>query len=792
LLVGITVFATLGSGIATAMAERQVLTFPGSLRSTQSDRLLVSGNNRSDGAQIVVIRIDDRKSPPYADRVNIERVVPPGPFRLSIALEGLRTPSGRRLDVDALRQVICFPGQQGAALDLDTPRVVRSAGLPEGTAAWDLGPEGSAVWPGFTPLDATFDGLGGQALRARDRGGQQAAVEGLTTDGIRGIERLQLPLPSGRWFVTLWIQDRGEWEYLPHPLARSIVANGRRIFSRQHTASTWIEQVYLAGREREYDGLADAWALFGEQTDGRISFAVDVGADGLLLSFDGDMPEAGYLSAVLAEPDSDYRARDAVEAERARWWRENWRIRAATKVETQPGLFAHQRDVIAARGTTTTLLFELRAGQADVVPVVQLKPPAQQAERLPVTLRWGQWRLRRSTLQSTLLVPVAQQLRGDRSPPPTPPGFERLLVVQLEVPDTADAGPYRGELSVALGEVDYRQPFTVTVPDIDLPDADRPVGVYLERPVHLAWFDEPGNTAEVAWHCDLDQLRRLGISGLSPGLVTPDTPEREHRLVEEVNAVEAAGFMPPFLAYAPVKRLLAGSGLENTVAVMARLGLQTRGAGGSAVAWSIADEPSNAGRDEPLSRISRYSRAYAPAVLLAAHLNDPDDRRYLGDLDVALVNDGYGVDDADIRDIRRQGVEPWLYNLRHRRAAAGFYLWRVDAGGYLQWHARMPTADPFDPTDGREDDMQFLYPAATACPDVPDLDIRLFDIVEGITDLRWLLWLEQAAGTDPRAAALLGELRQAVPDRWSAVSQLEDAQFAAWRERIVRLAISSR
>jgi hypothetical protein len=791
-LCGVTVCALLGLGIATAMAERQVLTLSGASSIDPSDRLLVSGNNRSDDAQIVVIRIDDRKAPPYADRINIERMVPPGPFRLSVPLEGLRTPGGRRLDVDALRQVICFPGRPDTGLDIDAPRIVRAVRLPDGAMAWDLGPAGSALWPGFLPLDASFEGLGGEALSARDRGGRQAAVEGLTTDGIRGIERLRLPLQSGRWFVTLWMRDRGEWEYLPHPLRREIAANGRRVFSQQHTAASWIREVYLAGREREYDGVQDAWDLFGAQTDGRISFAVDVGPDGLLLTFNGDMPEAGYLAALLAEPYADYRARDHVEAQRAAWWRENWRISAVADVETNPGLTARRRDVIAARGTTTTLVFELRAGQPDVNPAISLDPPLHQGKPLPVTLRWGQWRLRRSTLQSTLLVPVARQLRGDRPPPSVPPGLTRLLVVQLDVPDTADAGRYRGALSVALGDVDYRQTFVVTVPDIDLPAADRPVGVYLERPVHLAWFDEPGNSAESAWRCDLDQLRQLGLTGLSPGLVTPDTDAYERQLADEVHAVEAAGFTPPFLAYAPVKRLLAGTGLENTVAVMGRLSRRTARQDQPNIAWSIADEPSNAGRDEPLSRVSRYSRAFAPAALLAAHLNDPADRRYLDDLDIALVNDGYGVDAGDIRDLRQRGVEPWLYNLRHRRAAAGFYLWRVGAAGYLQWHARMPTADPFDPTDGREDDVQFLYPVATACPEIPDLDFRLFGIVEGITDLRWLLWLEQAAATEPRAAALLEQLMQAVPDRWSAVSLLEDLQVDAWRERIVRLAMSLR
>ena len=69
-------------------------------------------------------------------------------------------------------------------------------------------------------------------------------------------------------------------------------------------------------------------------------------------------------------------------------------------------------------------------------------------------------------------------------------------------------------------------------------------------------------------------------------------------------------------------------------------------------------------------------------------------------------------------------------------AVAGFNLWRSGAKGYLQWHARMPTADPFDPSDGREDDVQFLLPHIVPCPEIQDVDRGLFELAEGIVDLR--------------------------------------------------------
>ena len=44
--------------------------------------LVLRGENRADAPRRVVLRVDDRATPPYADRANVERLVPPGPFVL--------------------------------------------------------------------------------------------------------------------------------------------------------------------------------------------------------------------------------------------------------------------------------------------------------------------------------------------------------------------------------------------------------------------------------------------------------------------------------------------------------------------------------------------------------------------------------------------------------------------------------------------------------------------------------------------------------------------------------------
>lgn len=100
----------------------------------------------------------------------------------------------------------------------------------------------------------------------------------------------------------------------------------------------------------------------------------------------------------------------------------------------------------------------------------------------------------------------------------------------------------------------------------------------------------------------------------------------------------------------------------------------------------------------------------------------------------------------------------------------------------------MPTADPFDPTDGREFDVQFLYPTENPCPEEPDIHRDLYEIMEGIVDYRWMLWLEQKAQTDKQASALLSTLQRTIPDEWEDVPGITPQQLNTWRQQIIELA----
>ncbi len=96
-------------------------------------------------------------------------------------------------------------------------------------------------------------------------------------------------------------------------------------------------------------------------------------------------------------------------------------------------------------------------------------------------------------------------------------------------------------------------PLTIEVLPLTLPAASKPVGIYVESPPYLNWLSpNPEALKEQiaeASRCDLQRLAKLGISGLSPAL-----PQDEAGMREVMGEAAGLGFVPPLLAYTPLKR----------------------------------------------------------------------------------------------------------------------------------------------------------------------------------------------------------------------------------------------
>jgi hypothetical protein len=783
------------------------------LRLERNVELSIVGENTSGAPELVVLRVDDGQSTGYATRLGEERIVPPGPFRIRTLPGQWVTPSGRKIDITDIRRIIVFAGDGQPAVTLGKVTAEVAFTLPEGAHGWKLGPGGGAVFPGFEAMIANDPRLTGKTQIAITR----PSGDGLIGTGLRGIEKFEVPWPNGDWTVTLWSEDVGEWEYLPHELNRRIEVNGHTALEYHMTPAQWIHGVYFAGREGEALADGDPWALFGRRRGGLVSINVPVTDGKLTIEQSGNAAEgmeATFLSAVLIEPANDgYKALQAVQAARRERFLERWPVDAFDKggpVPTgvslgllRPGAVAApgwrppaaQNEAVprraVARGGLISLDFMALSDAEAKQATVTVRAATLGNRELFTEMRWGQWRFTRPDPSIAVLDVTADHLRGDMENMALRAGLPRRINMIIQASEKAPPGIYQGSVTVSANGHDATQPFEIEVLPVTLAAAPQAVGVYMEDPPYDDWFNVPNAARDRAASCDLNFMVRLGLTSVSPSLVTP-VADNLTRFANQMALVRDAGFTGPVLAYSPMKRLIAGVGIDGIGGPLSLLDKLLRQRGEPGPLWSIADEPGNPGSmPEDLEHIRRNLRGIMPDAKIAGHLNHKDDRKLLPLFDVALLNTGFGIDADELKDMRAKGTVPWLYNMPNMELAAGFFLWRSNAAGYLQWHGRIPTADPFDPTDGREADIMLMPVTEQSCLAVPDIDDGLLRIARGIDDARWMAWLEGVAATNKDASSLLARIRRAVPGEWKGTERPQ-VDLAALRSELIQFARSLR
>ncbi|HDX9004406.1 TPA: hypothetical protein RQO57_001430, partial [Aeromonas dhakensis] len=435
--------------------------------------------------------------------------------------------------------------------------------------------------------------------------------------------------------------------------------------------------------------------------------------------------------------------------------------------------------VLAAQGSQLLLEFVIETPEDDAAPLLVIQPPAANGVTLPLTPYHGQWHLVRPQASGTLLLPSDQELVEGVAGLTLKRRVPRRLVLHLPIPKDAPAGRYQGNIQLLSHQQLVQMPLDVEVLPLILPAASKPVGIYLDTPPYLGWFGQGPELASAqlaASRCDLARLAGLGISGVAPAL-----PQDEAGMRTTQEEAIGLGFHTPLLAYASLKRW--GSDTNSRLDAWQQRQAAFRAQGLPPLAWSLFDEP-DLGALPAIQAMAREMKRRDPAVVRAGHFNHPAQAPLLGEVEIALINAGFGADKADVERVRAAGAAPWFYNLGTPRAA-GFYLWQSGAEGYLQWHGRMPTALPYDPTDGRESDFLLLGPQAC---EAHRLSYDLLLLQQGIEDLRWLTWLEQAARQQVEAALLLQRLREAVPTRWQQAEALPASRWASFRGEIEQLA----
>ncbi|GLI94923.1 hypothetical protein [Methylocystis echinoides] len=756
------------------------------------EELVIAGVVTSRAPVMLALRIDDGQSTSYATRVNEERELPPGPFEWRLPISGAKRSNGQLINANDIRRLILFEANSEGLVRVDQFRVRATPQIPAGAIGVSLGSVDAPVIAGLSriaPGDARIFGKHQTALR-------RPGLDPVVANGVIGVERLHLDWPRGRAHLSLWVEDIGDWENLPRVLQRRIRVNGVDILYQQKTPLQWINDRYLAGRDREPGPGEDAWTAYGRYRGGLLSADIDVAETGVDIEFAGDGAST-FVSAATLEPAGRTSARDLVEAERRVWMTGNFPVDAT---QTGAGYFdgpTYDLDALSASvdplkvtltpGSGARATFLLRSSRHMGSPLVEIDLPIPAADGLSSDIFVAQQRLERTGAGSHLLRRTARMLRGDPSALPIVPGDPRRYEAWLSGANNLRPGAYKGVIRVTVPSGRLSIPLVVDVLPINLPPPSAVAGFYLDEAPHLTWFEETRPQRGAQLGCDLRTLQKFGVSGGAPGLSTP-TAAGLAAFVQDARRAVDAGVRAPLFAYTPLKRLLASESVDEAAASLAAAMSALARASVPAPVWSVTDEPGNAdqtGGDNLLALAAKL-RASAPGIRLGGQFNNPADIKFISAVDAVLINQGFGIDIADVARLRRPGLDVWLYNTGEPRFTAGLWLWMTGASRYLQWHARMPTADPFDPTDGREGDVQVFPPTPEACPDRQDVDLSLIEMAEGLVDQRWLLWLSRRNDADARG--LLAKIKSTIPSDWATASKDGATKARAMREDIIELA----
>ncbi len=767
------------------------------------DEILIEGVATTETPIWVLLRIDDGQSSDYASRYNLEVELPSGPFRLRASLGGLRSPSGRVLDPSDVRLVDFWFDDDDATIEVTRFEARSAPRLPNGAIGYSFGHPDASVPPGFERIGPQDPRIFGEISAVA-----RPTPDPLVANGLRGVRAIRLDdVPPGDYRVTVWSEDPGEWEYLPHPLRRVIRANDVEIRRDETNPRDWIAERYLRGLAREHTPDDDAYTAYGAFRGEPRSAQVPVGSEGLRIELGGDTNAATYISAILIEPAVGGGAAErAVEEARSEWYREFWRLdpswresagadapMAATLTIAPSGAFeitgpdgAPTGRVRAAVAPGTGVRVTIEAvSEAQTDASARIVAPSFGAVELEGMLWTGHWRLERrlpgdtilSLADNTLLPTGAAPIHVDRP---------RRYEMWFEAPADAPPGLYTGALEITTPLGVFSAPIDIEVLDVALPPTADPAGFYLVEAPHLEWFaGEPLDRQRQA-ACDVRFMIRFDLRGSAPAVTTPRLGNTLATTLD-LRLANDLGLAPPWLVYGPMQGLQFEFAPGDGAALLATVETELRTAGSAAPAWSVADELSNPGNPatEQFWPWVEAIRAASPGVILAGHINSPSDRAYLDAFDVVLTNGGFGLDAATIADLADRGLKVWFYNTFQPRVTAGYWLWATEGDRYVQWHARMPTADPFDPIDGREGDVQALLPSVEICPPLPGVHRDFLRLAEGVVDQRWLLWLD--AQTSPEADALRRRLRARADDGWAETARAGDSEMARIRAEIMAL-----
>jgi len=624
------------------------------------------------------VEIRDRQTRDYWTRVNYTTVVPPGASTLVIptALQvGEKSRPGRALLLDGITRLVFSIGDKPEApLFIDNIRLERDTEtakvLFDGLWAFDVGPTGSPLMEGFTPLDPGKSYSKGRGYGWKDaqfwRGFDALQPDPLYRDFLC-VEKggLAIDVPNGKYHVFVNMDSpSGYWGEFQRYRKRALILEG----------VAYTDTMDLESFKTRYYQFWDLDDLPTHNTFDRYQVpyfrekhhVVEVRDGQLNIEFSGS-DWACCVSAIVVYPESKAaegkRFLEYVKARR-RFHFDNAFKRVLPRPTGEPprpsesekerGFIAFHRDAMkdvnvqdrprpGERGDVlsgSAFAGEYAPATVSVLPlrdigwvsvsVSDLKGPDGAAiPATAVAIGAVQYRITRVTMEGSVYT-ITPRLILPRSSASVPEGITRTFWLTVKVPADARPGDYRGEVRLSAergGKLSLPLHFTVRKGTLD--PVDIPAGPY-GYAIDLPWYEE-----EVAgWNRDMaaKSLRKLREYGFTTASGLPiltyrgfkdSVPQIDYSAGDaQMKLFKEAGFRMPVIAYCPFHGLntyyrdeaaMRAAGFTDYSpfinAVFSAVQKHADEAGWLPVYWNIGDEP---GGDD-VARSAANAEAYRQA-----------------------------------------------------------------------------------------------------------------------------------------------------------------------------------
>ncbi|HTL51405.1 MAG TPA: hypothetical protein VL860_02395 [Planctomycetota bacterium] len=503
----------------------------------------------------------DNKST-YWDRHNGSYNLMPGANTVEIPLHGLfrgeagSRGNGLKTPIDPTQIVRMDMGWKStgpvAALYIDNIRLVKEV-RPDGLQAYDFGPEGQVLFPGFTAIawNTVYGENGNKAGLSRPRSASNRARDDtfptrLFQDFIEmgeGDGEFICDAPNGDYNVWIVYDDCGYWGgETCHHTRRSIDAEGKEVYVDNRGAAGPADYLFRFEALEPMPGDS-MWDLYAKRLFAPVKFKTTVADGKLNLKFHADAAWSSKIAAVIVYP-------EAAKADAEKWvatveernktefdkratflgpkpkaltppapvqasgvWLGYPSLEATVNSVDAPGAETGALSRQAARGERVSTTFAVRpvkdlAGAEATLTATDLTGPGGTIPAANVDLRYVHYLTHRgfNNIAYTIGPESLRKVAGAHLK--LAKDVTRQFWITVLAPADAKPGTYTGSVTLTAGAYSQKLPLTLDVLDVTLDEPDFDMGFF--------GLDAPGGlTPERAKNAYRDLLTLLKENGMN-------------------------------------------------------------------------------------------------------------------------------------------------------------------------------------------------------------------------------------------------------------------------------------